>query len=101
MKIDKKTLSRLMVLFAMLFIFSLVGEYMLEKEMEAQEPAASQSQTMPAEEETIPDYSGEPYYILNGNQPFFTEEEITAEAFEEFGELDELGRCGVVMACVG
>ena len=27
--------------------------------------------------------------------------ELSAAAFEEFAELDELGRCGVTMACVG
>ena len=50
----------------------------------------------------IPEYSGTPYYVLNGNEPEFTDEEkSTTEAYEYFSELDELGRCGVVHACVG
>ncbi|MBQ9942409.1 MAG: DNA/RNA non-specific endonuclease [Christensenellaceae bacterium] len=49
----------------------------------------------------IPGYSGEPYYVLNGNQPEFSEDEITTKAYEYFAELDDLGRCGVTMACVG
>jgi len=51
--------------------------------------------------ETIPAYAGEACYVVNGNEPFFTAEELTTEAFEEFSPLDDLGRCGVVMACVG
>ena len=53
------------------------------------------------EEGEIPPYSGEPYAEVNGNVPFFREEELTTESYEFFSELDELGRCGMVMACIG
>ena len=49
----------------------------------------------------VPEYSGEPYVEINENQPEFTEEEITTEAFEEYSELDALGRCGEAEACIG
>ena len=49
----------------------------------------------------IPPYGGEPNYELNRNIPFFTEEDFTAESFETYGELDELGRCTYAFACVG
>ncbi len=49
----------------------------------------------------IPEYSGSPYITINDNQPSFTEDEYTTEAFEEYAELDSLGRCGVTYACVG
>ena len=49
----------------------------------------------------IPEYSGEPYVEVNDNQPEFEDYELTAEAFEEYSELDELGRCGPAEACVG
>ncbi len=42
----------------------------------------------------IPEYNGEPYVIVNGNVPFFTEEEKNAEPYEFYSELDSLGRCG-------
>ena len=51
--------------------------------------------------ESIPAYAGEPYVIINDNQPFFEEGEYTAEAFETYSELDALGRCGPAYACVG
>ena len=49
----------------------------------------------------IPEFSGEPYVKINGGVPFFTEEEITTKSFEDYSLLDELGRCGVAMACIG
>ncbi len=49
----------------------------------------------------IPEYSGSPYVAINDNQPSFTEDDYTTEAFEEYAELDYLGRCGVTYACVG
>ena len=49
----------------------------------------------------VPEYSGEPYVEINDNQPEFEDYELTAETFEEYSELDELGRCGAAEACVG
>lgn len=52
--------------------------------------------------DSIPEWDGETaYVIINENVPFFTEEEIVDESFEEYGELDGLGRCTVCIACVG
>ena len=49
----------------------------------------------------VPEYSGDPYVEINDNQPEFEDYELTTEAFEEYSELDELGRCGPAEACVG
>ena len=43
----------------------------------------------------------EPYKILNENKAYFTADEITANAYEFYSDLDSLGRCGVVHACIG
>jgi len=51
--------------------------------------------------ETIPEYSGNPYYIVNNNLPFFTNEEKVSESYEYYAPLDSLGRCTYVMACIG
>lgn len=48
----------------------------------------------------IPEYAGEPYAILNENQPNFDWEDLTLEPFETYSELDYLGRCGVAYANV-
>ena len=46
----------------------------------------------------IEEYAGEPYVEVNGNIPYFTEEELTTEPFEWYSPLDDLGRCGVAYA---
>ena len=49
----------------------------------------------------IPAYSGEPYVVLNQNQPNFTQDDVAEESFEQYGALDELGRCTVAFANIG
>ena len=48
----------------------------------------------------VPAYAGEPYAVVNGNQPFFTEEDMAPIQEESYAELDDLGRCGAAMALV-
>lgn len=48
--------------------------------------------------EDVPEYTGEPYVVLDDNVPDFKEEELTTESFEEYSSLDELGRCGTAYA---
>ena len=48
--------------------------------------------------DTLPAYAGVPYVEINGNKPQFSEEDYTKEAFEQYSELDQLGRCGVAYA---
>ena len=50
---------------------------------------------------TIPEYSGEAYVAINGNEPNFEEKDLTTESYEFYSELDHLGRCGVTVACLG
>lgn len=49
----------------------------------------------------IPPYSGNPYFVVNGNEPYFSDLELTVTSFELYSELDSLGRCGVVYASIG
>ena len=52
--------------------------------------------------DSLPAYAGEPYVILYGNEPSFTEEErTTTQVYEVYEPLDLLGRCGVTEACIG
>lgn len=48
----------------------------------------------------VPAYSGEPYTAVNNNEPYFTSDNLTTEVFENYSELDALGRCGVAYANV-
>lgn len=49
----------------------------------------------------VPEYEGKPYVEVENNQPAFTAEELTEDSYESYGELDELGRCTEVEACIG
>lgn len=51
--------------------------------------------------ENIPEYSGQPYVVLNDNEPEFTEEDLTDDAYEYYSELDVDGKCGVAEASIG
>lgn len=46
----------------------------------------------------IPAFSTEPYVVINGNEPYFTDDDLTTEVFETYSDLDDLGRCGVAYA---
>ena len=46
----------------------------------------------------IPEYSGEKVIDINNNIPYFEDEEITTENFEDYSKLDELKRAGVAFA---
>lgn len=71
----------------------------------------TQEVTEPVEEETeepqqefdfnIPADNGNAYAEVNGNKPFFPEEDKKrTDAFENYSSLDSLGRCGVAYANV-
>ena len=55
----------------------------------------------PVSLDALPAYSGSPYVQINGGEPYFSDSELTATSFEEYSELDQLGRCGPAMASVG
>ena len=65
----------------------------------ALQPAVSDEELLSQWE--IPLYTSEPYTEINGNIPFFTDDEITDQSFETYSPLDTLGRCGTAFACVG
>lgn len=72
----------------------------------ANEPAAQSVQTQPSTEVTlsaadIPAYAGDPYVTINDNVPQFLETDLATSSYEYYSDLDDLGRCGVVYACIG
>lgn len=48
--------------------------------------------------DAIPAYDGKAYVVVNNNEPFFTDSDMTTTAFENYSDLDSLGRCGVAYA---
>lgn len=65
---------------------------------------ASLSQERPQEDavtitiDEVPVYSGDPYVVINDNEPSFSSEELESNSFESYGELDDLGRCTIAFA---
>lgn len=49
----------------------------------------------------LPPFAGQPYVVLNDNEPEFSAEENTAASFERYHALDRLGRCGPALANIG
>ena len=49
----------------------------------------------------VPEFSGVAYVPINGNQPDFADTDLVTQTYEFYSELDELNRCGYVMACIG
>lgn len=53
------------------------------------------------EEYGISEYEERAYEIVNDNVPYFTEEDMVTDSYEEYAPLDALGRCGVCIANIG
>lgn len=51
--------------------------------------------------DNIPEYSGQKVIIINNNEPDFEEDLKESKSFENYSELDYLGRCGVAIANIG
>ena len=81
---------------ALFAVLSLKEGFTLDSLLEGLSPRPTSAVT-PAD---IPEYSGEPYVVLDGNWPDFDAEDLTTEPFEFYSELDSLGRCGVAYANV-
>lgn len=46
-------------------------------------------------------YTGNPYIELNNNVPYFINEKLPTTAFQDYVDLDNLGRVGTATACLG
>ena len=85
----KKRYVLILVAVILAALFAVLG-----KSGEAPAPAQSASLL------EIPEFSGQPYVVLNGNVPDF-EGVAAEEAYEHYSELDALNRCGYALACIG
>lgn len=80
------------------------------EQVEREAPVISSEQTETVEQfeeptafdlNSIPEYNGSSYVVVNNNTPYFTERVYTAKSFENYAPLDSLGRCGVAFANIG
>lgn len=86
-------------IFSILIVLVAIGTYYkdeIQEYIQINKTYAIESYDM----SNIPQYSGNSYVVLNDNKPNFTDEDYLKGSFEEYSELDALGRCGVAYANV-
>lgn len=96
-----KILSLICILLVLVLTFSGCGGSLFNGDIFPENEGTKYPTQVIVSLEDIPEFSGGPYVAINDNQPSFTEDDYTTKAFEEYAELDYLGRCGVTYACVG
>lgn len=77
------------------------GAYQKMESSDAAHVSTKAAHAASATLEDIPEYSGTPYAEIDNNRPSFTESELVTSSYEKYSSLDDLGRCGVAVACVG
>ena len=88
MKKKKLTLGSVIVIVLLLAIYFIM-------------PSPEEPQVSNISLDQVPAYGGEPFAVLGGNIPLFTEADYTADSYEEYGALDALERCTYTIACIG
>lgn len=98
---NKKRSIEKVVISIILLLCAMTYEYIIHKEQPIIENNdIDNKEVISFDLSTIPEYSTEPYVIINNNNPYFNEEDYTTEVFERYSEWDVLGRSGVAYANV-
>jgi DNA-entry nuclease len=98
----RKTLRLAAVLAGLLLLLALAARIALPLLLSREE--AVPKETVPPSTLSfaeIPPYSGSDYVLIHGGKPDFELGQLTAEPYVVFSALDELGRSGAAMACLG
>ncbi len=72
-----------------------------EEDLSSEAVATQPSTEITLSVDQIPEYVGDPYVVINDNEPDFLDTDLSTLSYEYYSELDSLGRCGVAYACVG
>ena len=96
-KKQMKQFLGIIIVIICLAIGAVYGNDFLEVANETNQVSANQTSTY-VNLADIPEYTDEIYVEINNNIPYFEESEYTTESFENYSELDSLGRCGVAYA---
>ncbi len=93
----KKQTAKKVITAIIAFIIALLGAFFIVPEV------LPEDNTPPSNIDisNIPAYTDQLYVPINNNVPYFEESDYTTKAYENYSELDSLGRCGVTMACLG
>ena len=94
-----KKISKILLPLILILALSVTGCTSDESNSTGTMSASSQGAVVSLDE--IPEYGGEPYVVVDDNEPSFSESDFTTESFEEYSDLDNLGRCGTAFANIG
>ena len=99
-KVSWVEVSISLVIFIILTVlgYSFNGEYFNKIDSENIASVIKKSDNNKIDLSSTPEYSNSPYVEINDNIPYFKEEEKTLDVFENYSDLDYLGRCGVAYA---
>ena len=67
-----------------------------EKQVEKQTEEKTPSEPSTFDYSSLPEFSGEPYTVVNDNKPYFYDDYMVPKeytSYATYGELDQLGRC--------
>ena len=100
---SKKNLTKLIITLSVAVIFAIASYFGIEIEEYLNDISNKYkiSYTTSFDLSSIPEFTDEPYVVLNNNKPNFTKEDYAKDVFEEYSKLDYLGRCGPAFAKVG
>ncbi len=95
-----KKIERKIIYILILLLFSFITYYFANIQVQQINNSNELSQVS-FDLSSIPEYSNEPYVIINNNKPLFTKEDENINPIEQYGDLDYLGRCTKAFAKVG
>lgn len=94
-----------LILFTLLMQLSLVGCYIPPNHKELTVIESPKPTELPSKycfDDEIPSFSGNASIAINNDHPYFTEDEkACTDSFEQYSDLDSLGRVGVAYANIG
>lgn len=94
-----KKISRILLPLILILALSVAGCTLDESNSSGTVGVSSQGAVVSLDE--VPEYAGDPYVVVNDNEPSFSKSDFTTASFEEYSDLDDLGRCGTVFANIG
>ena len=97
---NKRILTPLIIVVA-IFTLMMGGCMGSDSAVVEAEPTENTSVFLAVSVAEVPEFKGEPYCVLNNNIPDLSTEDADKTYFENYGPLDNLGRCGVAFACLG
>lgn len=95
-----KNIARTLLVVALAVVFESVAGLDALPKNRIQEENGYSSSIVETDPESIPDFSGSDYVVLNDNMPNFTETDLQNISGESYSSLDRLGRCGTATAMI-